>query len=47
VSLASLVQELMRRQQNTLLLSNLLEALPAANVKPKKIMLQTGAKNYG
>jgi len=32
---------------NALLLSNFLEALPQANIKPKRIMLQTGAKNYG
>ena len=32
---------------NTLLLSNFLEALPVAGIKPKRIMLQTGAKNYG
>jgi nucleoside-diphosphate-sugar epimerase len=32
---------------NTLLLSNFLEALPQAGIKPKCIMLQTGAKNYG
>lgn len=30
-----------------LLLSNFLEALPIANVAPKRVMLQTGAKNYG
>jgi hypothetical protein len=28
-------------------LSNFLEALPLASIKPKRIMLQTGAKNYG
>jgi hypothetical protein len=28
-------------------LSNFLEALPQASIKPKRIMLQTGAKNYG
>ncbi|KAL2350176.1 NAD dependent epimerase/dehydratase family protein-like protein [Cryomyces antarcticus] len=32
---------------NTKLLSNFLEALPIASIKPKRIMLQTGAKNYG
>ena len=32
---------------NTVLLSNLLEALPLASIKPRRIMLQTGAKNYG
>lgn len=32
---------------NTLLLSNFLNALPQADIKPKRIMLQTGAKNYG
>lgn len=30
-----------------LLLSNFLEALPLADAIPKRIMLQTGAKNYG
>ncbi|GAB7350444.1 hypothetical protein MBLNU459_g1050t2 [Dothideomycetes sp. NU459] len=39
------VDELVR--VNKLLLSNFLEALPIANVVPKRIMLQTGAKNYG
>jgi hypothetical protein len=29
------------------LLSNFLDALPKASIKPKRIMLQTGAKNYG
>lgn len=29
------------------LLENFLSALPLANIKPKRIMLQTGAKNYG
>jgi hypothetical protein len=28
------------------LLGNLLDALPLANIKPKRILLQTGAKNY-
>ncbi|KAL9097151.1 MAG: hypothetical protein Q9165_000578 [Trypethelium subeluteriae] len=32
---------------NTELLSNFLESLPPANIKPKRIMLQTGAKYYG
>ncbi|KIW06944.1 uncharacterized protein PV09_02605 [Verruconis gallopava] len=32
---------------NTKLLSNFLEALPQANIKPRRILLQTGAKNYG
>ncbi|KAG9187337.1 hypothetical protein G6011_05208 [Alternaria panax] len=32
---------------NTALLKNFCEALPVANIKPKRIMLQTGAKNYG
>ncbi|KAH8655857.1 hypothetical protein BX600DRAFT_526311 [Xylariales sp. PMI_506] len=32
---------------NTSLLSNFLEALPLANLKPSRILLQTGAKNYG
>lgn len=32
---------------NTKLLSNFLEALPIAGIKPQRIMLQTGAKNYG
>jgi hypothetical protein len=29
------------------LLQNFCEALPLADIKPKRIMLQTGAKNYG
>jgi hypothetical protein len=29
------------------LLQNFCEALPLASIKPKRIMLQTGAKNYG
>jgi hypothetical protein len=29
------------------LLKNFCEALPLANIQPKRIMLQTGAKNYG
>lgn len=32
---------------NTTLLKNFCEALPLASIKPKRIMLQTGAKNYG
>ncbi|KAH7346027.1 NAD dependent epimerase/dehydratase family protein-like protein [Pyrenochaeta sp. MPI-SDFR-AT-0127] len=32
---------------NVALLQNFCEALPLANIKPKRIMLQTGAKNYG
>ncbi|KAF2449346.1 NAD dependent epimerase/dehydratase family protein-like protein [Karstenula rhodostoma CBS 690.94] len=32
---------------NLALLQNFLSALPLANIKPKRIMLQTGAKNYG
>jgi hypothetical protein len=32
---------------NSLLLSNFLEALKLADIKPKRFMLQTGAKNYG
>ena len=32
---------------NSALLSNFLEALPAAGIKPKRFLLQTGAKNYG
>ncbi|KAK3630103.1 hypothetical protein LTR56_017629 [Elasticomyces elasticus] len=32
---------------NSSLLSNFLEALKEADVKPKRFMLQTGAKNYG
>lgn len=32
---------------NTELLSNFLEGLTRADIKPKRIMLQTGAKNYG
>jgi hypothetical protein len=29
------------------LLSNFLDGLKIASIKPKRIMLQTGAKNYG
>lgn len=32
---------------NTALLSNFLDALPKAGIKPERILLQTGAKNYG
>ncbi|KAF1833745.1 NAD dependent epimerase/dehydratase family protein-like protein [Decorospora gaudefroyi] len=32
---------------NTALLENFCNALPLASIKPKRIMLQTGAKNYG
>ncbi|KIM93846.1 hypothetical protein OIDMADRAFT_45980 [Oidiodendron maius Zn] len=32
---------------NTLLLSNFLESLSLASIKPRRIMLQTGAKHYG
>jgi hypothetical protein len=32
---------------NLQLLSNFLEALPVAGIKPQSILLQTGAKNYG
>lgn len=32
---------------NSLLLRNFVEALTLAEVKPKRFMLQTGAKNYG
>ena len=32
---------------NTDLLKNFAEALPLANIKPKRFMLQTGAKHYG
>ncbi|KAK5127920.1 hypothetical protein LTR85_005037 [Meristemomyces frigidus] len=32
---------------NSLLVSNFVEALKLAEVKPKRFMLQTGAKNYG
>ncbi|OCL02897.1 NAD dependent epimerase/dehydratase family protein-like protein [Glonium stellatum] len=32
---------------NTILLSNFCEALPLASIKPKRILLQTGAKTYG
>jgi nucleoside-diphosphate-sugar epimerase len=32
---------------NTSLLSNFLDALPLAGLKPERVMLQTGAKNYG
>jgi hypothetical protein len=35
------------RTVNAKLLSNFLEALPYADIKPQTIMLQTGAKNYG
>jgi len=31
---------------NSALLGNLLDALPLANIKPKRFLLQTGAKNY-
>lgn len=31
---------------NSTLLGNLLDALPMANIKPKRFLLQTGAKNY-
>src|SRR6266498_3662091 len=34
-------------QPSELLLSNFLEGLAIASIKPKTIMLQTGAKNYG
>jgi hypothetical protein len=30
-----------------LVLSNFLESLSLASIKPRRIMLQTGAKNYG
>jgi nucleoside-diphosphate-sugar epimerase len=32
---------------NAGMLSNFLEALPQANITPKRVLLQTGAKNYG
>lgn len=32
---------------NSLLLSNFVEAIKLAEIKPKRFMLQTGAKNYG
>lgn len=32
---------------NSALLSNFLDALPLAGIKPERFMLQTGAKNYG
>jgi len=32
---------------NSALLSNFLEALPLAGIKPSRFLLQTGAKNYG
>jgi hypothetical protein len=32
---------------NALLLSNFVEALKLSDIKPKRFMLQTGAKNYG
>jgi hypothetical protein len=34
-------------QQNVALLTNFLNALPLASVKPKRVLLQTGAKYYG
>ncbi len=34
-------------KQNVALLSNFLDALPLANIKPKRVLLQTGAKYYG
>ena len=39
------VEEMVRL--NSLLLSNFLSAMPLASLSPKRIMLQTGAKNYG
>ena len=32
---------------NSALLSNFLDALPQASIKPSRFLLQTGAKNYG
>ena len=32
---------------NSALLDNFLKALPIANLEPKRVLLQTGAKNYG
>lgn len=32
---------------NSALLANFLDALPIAGLKPSRILLQTGAKNYG
>lgn len=32
---------------NSALLSNFLDALPQAGIKPSRFLLQTGAKNYG
>lgn len=32
---------------NSALLDNFLNALPLANLTPKRVLLQTGAKNYG
>jgi hypothetical protein len=32
---------------NSALLRNFLDALPMLKLKPKRILLQTGAKNYG
>lgn len=32
---------------NTALLKNFMDALPLANLHPKRFLLQTGAKNYG
>jgi len=34
-------------QQNVALLTNFLNALPLASIKPKRVLLQTGAKYYG
>lgn len=34
-------------QVNSALLSNFLEALPKVGIKPRRFLLQTGAKNYG
>lgn len=32
---------------NSALLDNFLSALPLADLKPRRVLLQTGAKNYG
>jgi hypothetical protein len=34
-------------KQNVALLTNFLNSLPLASIKPKRILLQTGAKYYG
>ena len=34
-------------KQNVALLTNFLSSLPLASIKPKRVLLQTGAKYYG